>query len=132
MDYERKIENFAKTKKDTKSAQLKMPQLTENERWHKVGILETGSLQKGIARRFVVAVSTICILEQQGTRSVMTSRGLANRRLRRQSTIDWNGVSSLSMLNHEENCKCNSRETVQSYQSTESVELDTRSWDTSS
>ena len=62
MNYERKIEYFAKTK-GTKNAQLQMPQLAENERWHKIGMLETGNLQSEIARRLGVAALTICILE---------------------------------------------------------------------
>ena len=44
-----KSKTLQKQKQNTKSVQLQTPQLTENETWNEIGILETVSLQKGIA-----------------------------------------------------------------------------------
>ena len=42
-----------------------MPRLAENERWQAIGMLGTGLSQSAVARRFGVAVSTICRLQQR-------------------------------------------------------------------
>ena len=42
-----------------------MPWLTENERWQAIGMLGTGLSQSAVARRFGVAVSTICRQQQR-------------------------------------------------------------------
>ena len=60
-----KIFQKVKSTKVHNSKCIHNSQLSKNERWPEIGILETGMLQSAIVRGFGVAVSNICILQHR-------------------------------------------------------------------